>query len=164
MKVRYIIYSILDFLLTFGGPATVIVISYITETNPLGFKLTITGIMLVLALIFTAKSIFEKKYRSTYDTLLQQLAEANDKDLKDALSKKIEAHKTKNRIYERLMIVLPFAILYVLTWLGAEELTSLHDAVGLIMITLTGGSIFNVAKNPLEEQLSLDKIIKKKAK
>ena len=86
-KAKYILYSLLDFGLTFGGSSGVIVYNYITPTNSLGFKLTLTGITLFVVLLFTAKAIFEKSYRNKHDTLLQQLAEATDQEIKNGISK-----------------------------------------------------------------------------
>lgn len=157
-KAKYILFSILDFGLTFGGTAGVIVYNYITPTNSLGFKLTFTGIVLVVALILTAKAIFEKQYRTKYDTLLQQLAEASSDDQKKAISAEINKHKLKNDIYQRLMVLLPFAILYVVTWLGATALENLNGTVGLILASMGAGSVFNIIKKPIGDRVSLDKI------
>lgn len=160
-KVKYIISTILDFALTFGGSAAIIVYNYITPSNSIGFKLSLSGIILVVALLLTAKTIFERKYQSRHNTLLQQLAEATDITVKTELSKQLEKHKTVNNIYGRLMILLPFAILYVVTWLGATSLASLNGTVGLILVSMGAGSVFNVIKKPIAEKVSLEKITKK---
>lgn len=163
-KAKYILYSILDFGLTFGGTAGVIVYNYITPTNSLGFKLTFTGIVLVVALVLTSKAIFEKKYRAKYDTLLQQLAEATTDEAKKAISAEINKHKMKNNIYQRMMVLLPFAILYIVTWLGATSLESLNGTVGLILASMGAGSVFNIVKKPIGERVSLEKITRKNKK
>ena len=160
-KAKYILYSILDFGLTFGGTAGVIVYNYITPTNSLGFKLTFTGIILVVALVLTAKAVFEKGYRQKYDTLLQQLAEASDPVVKSTISEKINQHKRKNDIYQRAMLLLPFAILYIVTWFGARSLASLSSTVGLILACMGAGSVFNVLKKPVGEKVSLNKMTNK---
>ena len=116
--------------------------------------------MLVVALLLTAKAIFEKHYRSTYDELLQQLAEATDPEIKAAISKKLEQHKAKNSIYQRLMMLLPFAILYVVTYLGAVSMKSLNGTVGLILASMGAGSVFNVIKKPIGERVRLEKLKK----
>lgn len=163
-KAKYILYNILDFGLTFGGTAGVIVYNYVTPDNSLGFKLTFSGIVLVVALILTAKAIFEKHYREKYDMLLQQLAEAQTDEQKSAISAEINKHKTKNNIYQRLMLLLPFAILYVVTWLGATSLENLNGTVGLILLSMGAGSVFNVIKKPVAERVSLNKITKRSGK
>lgn len=163
-KVKYIIYSLLDFGLTFGGTAAIIVYNYVTEDNSVGFKITLTGIILIITLLLTAKAIFEKHYRTKYDVLLQQLAEATYEADKKAISEAIDKHKLKNNIYQRLMILLPFVILYVVTWLGATSLDNLRGTIGIILASMGVGSVFNILKKPLAEQVSLNKIIKKRGK
>lgn len=160
-KAKYILYSILDFGLTFGGSAGVIVYNYITPTNSLGFKLTFTGIVLLVALVFTAKYIFEKHYQSKLDGYLQQLAMATDEAIKEEINKQISNHKIKNNIYQRLMILLPFGILYIVTFLGATALSDLNGTVGLILASMGAGSVFNVLKKPVKERLDMEKISKK---
>lgn len=157
-KAKYILYSILDFGLTFGGSAGVIIYNYITPTNSLGFKLTFTGIILLVALIFTAKYIFEKNYQSKLDNYLQQLAMATDEAVKEEINKKISEHKIKNNIYQRLMILLPFAILFVVTFLGSTALSDLNGTVGLILASMGAGSVFNVLKKPVKEKLDMEKL------
>lgn len=160
-KAKYILYTILDFGLTFGGSAGVIVYNYITPNNSLGFKLTFTGIVLLIALVLTAKTIFEKNYQRKLDQYLQQLATATDEATKSAINAEIEKHKIKNDIYQRLMVLLPFGILYIVTWLGATALSDLNGTVGLILASMGAGSVFNVIKKPVKERLDLAKITKK---
>ena len=156
-KAQYILYSILDFGLTFGGTAGVIVYNYITPTNPLGYKLTLGGIILLIALVLTAKAIFEKHYREKYDTMLQQLAEATDPAVKQEISDKINEHKIKNNVYQRIMLLLPFMVLYLCTWLGATAFENLQASVGLILVSMGVGSVFNVIKKPVRERMNLAK-------
>lgn len=163
-KVKYVLFSILDFGLTFGGSAGVIVYNYITPTNSLGFKLSFTGIILVVALLLTAKYIFEKNYQRKIDQYLQQLATATDEQTKSAINEQLNKHKIKNNIYQRLMMLLPFAILYVVTYLGATTLQDLNGTVGLILASLGAGSVFNVLKKPAKERLDLAKITNKAQK
>lgn len=157
-KAQYILYSILDFGLTFGGTAGVIVYNYVTPTNPLGYKLTLGGIILLIALVLTAKAIFEKHYREKYDTMLQQLAEATDPAIKQEISDKINQHKIKNNVYQRLMLLLPFMVLYLCTWLGATAFENLQASVGLILVSMGIGSVFNILKKPVKERMDLAKI------
>lgn len=157
-KAQYILYSILDFGLTFGGTAGVIVYNYVTPTNPLGYKLTLGGIILLIALVLAAKAIFEKHYREKYDTMLQQLAEATDPAVKQEISDKINQHKIKNNVYQRLMLLLPFMVLYLCTWLGATAFENLQASVGLILVSMGIGSVFNILKKPVKERIDLAKI------
>jgi len=161
-KFRYIIFTICDFAFSLGGSSAVIVVNCISPDNSVGYKLTLSGIVLLVFLILTAKSLFEKSYRKKYDTLLQQLAEATSPEDKQSISLTLNAHKLKNDIYQRLMVLLPFAILYIVTWLGTTSLASLQSTVGLILASLSAGSVFSVIRKPLGEKLSLEKITRKK--
>lgn len=160
-KAKFILYSLLDFGLTFGGTAGVIVYNYVTPDNSIGYKLSFTGIVLVVGLLLTAKAMFERNYRRKYDTLLQQLAEATDSEKKTKISEAINKHKRKNDIYQRLMVLLPFAVLYVVTWLGATTLDTLNGTIGLILASLGAGSVFNILKRPYGDKVSLQSILKK---
>lgn len=163
-KAKYILFSLLDFGLTWGGTSAVIIYNYITPDNSLGYKLSLSGIILVVALLLTAKSVFEKHYQTKYNTLLQQLAEATDEATKKAISANINSHKRKNDIYQRLMLLFPFAVLYIVTWLGAKALDSLSGTVGIILLSMGAGSVFNILKRPVAERVSLNKMTKKARK
>lgn len=160
LKGKYILYSILDYALSIGGTATIIVLNFIDKDSGLGYKLSLGGVVLVIALIFYCKGVFEKNYRRNYDTLLQQLAEALDTTAKEKISAKINELKIKNDIYQRITLLLPFAVLFIVTWLGAKSLEQLQASVGLILLSLGGGSIFNIIKKPTYDKLKLEKIIK----
>lgn len=161
-NVKYIILSILDFAFTFGGSAGVIIYNYISEDNSVGYKLSLTGIVLLVVLIFTAKELFEKSYRRKYDTLLQQLAETIKEEDKKLISKKLNELKTWNNIYQRLIVLIPFAVLYAITFLTINSLENLRGTVGLILACMSAGSVFNVVKKPFGERAKLNKILKKK--
>lgn len=161
LKAKYVLYTLLDFALTFGGTGAIIVYNYITPGNSLGYKLSFGGIVLVVALLLSCKTIFQKTYRRKFDNLLQSLALASTDADKQAISKKINELKRKNDVYDRLTMLLPFAILYVVTWLGSVQLKELNSTVGLILASMGGGSVFNVLKKPVAEEIQVQKITKK---
>lgn len=162
-KKKYITFSVFDYLLTFGGSATVILYNYIVPGNSMGYKLSLTGILLFVLVLFIAKSIFEKHYREKLDSLLQQLAEASDPEVKKVISKDIEAHKVKNNVYERLMLLLPFIILVFVTTAGIKWLDDLRATSGLILTSMGAGSVFNILKKPQRDKVKAENY-KKKAK
>ena len=159
-KAKYLICNILDYAFTYGGSAAVIIYNYVSPANSASFKISFTGVILVIAMIFFMKASFEKHYREKHDTLLQQLAEATDPETKNKISKKINEHKIKNNIYQRLMLLLPFIVLFVVSWFGQIMLSSLRGTVGLILISLSAGSIMNIIKKPIKERIDLKKITK----
>ena len=159
-KTKYLICNILDYIFTYGGTAGVIIYNYVSPSNSAAFKISFTGIVLVIAMIFYMKANFEKHYREKHDNLLQQLAEATDPEIKTKISEKINAHKIKNNIYQRLMLLLPFIVLFIVSWFGQLTLLSLRGTVGLILISLSAGSVMNVIKKPIKEKIDLEKITK----
>ena len=134
--------------------------NYISPQNSVGFKISFTGIILIVALIFFMKASFEKHYREKHDNLLQQLAQATDPETKSKINDKINEHKIKNNIYQRLMLLLPFIVLFIVSWFGQLALGSLRGTVGLILVSLSAGSVMNIIKKPLKEKLDLEKITK----
>lgn len=158
---KYILYSVLDFLFTFGGSGAVIVYNYIVPDSTLGYKLSLTGIILFVAMILAAKAMFEKHYREKMDGYLQQLAEATDPAVKAVISGEINKHKIKNSIYERLMLLLPFIILVFVTTVAVRWLEDLRASAGVILAAMGVGSVFNVLKKPQGEKVRMEKMMKK---
>lgn len=162
-KKKYITYSVLDFLLTFGGSGAVILYNYLVPDTSMGYKLSLTGIILFIAVIFTAKAIFEKHFREKLDTMLQQLAEATDAEVKQVISEDINKHKVKNSIYQRLMLLLPFIVLVFVTTVAMKWLADLRASAGLILVSMGAGSVFNVLKKPQGDAVRMENY-KKRAK
>lgn len=156
-KTKYIIANILDFVFTFGGSALLVGINYVSKSSA-QYKITITGILMLVALVLTAKHIFEKGYRDNMDMYLQALASTTNAEEKEEIEKQINILKTKNNIYQRILILLPFAILYIVAYLGEQELHNLRGTTGLLLTTLGIGSVFNVVKTPLYEKAKMEKL------
>ena len=155
---KYLLFNILDWCLTWGGTAAVIVVNYLEPYNPLPYKLALSGIILVVALIFVGKANFEKSYRKKYDNLLQQLAYVTNVDDKEAINKKIEQLKIQNSIIDRVIMILPFVVVYIVTKLADYLLVSLGATAGLIIVSMGAGSIFNVVKQPYYDKAALEKL------
>lgn len=162
-KILYWLFNILDFGLTFGGSGAIIVANYVKE-NSQSYKITLSGIILTIALFFTAKHIYEKSYQRQLDNYLQDLASATDTNVKETINKKINVLKRKQDVYDRLMVIMPFAIVYMITWLGEQSLANLNATCGLIICSIGGGSVFNVAKKPMYEKYKRNKLEYKVAK
>lgn len=162
-KSKYFTFSVLDFALTFGGSIAIIVFNYVSERSS-QYKITLTGLILIIALLFTAKSIFEKHYRDKLDMLLQQLAKTTDADVKEGISEQIDKLKMEQNIYSRIVIMLPFACIYAISYFGEVELHDLNGCVGFILLSLASGSVFNVLKKPAYEKWQYDKMQKKYTK
>lgn len=155
---KYILYNILDYGLTYAGTTAVIVLNYISKDTSVGYKLSFTGILLVIVLLLSAKAIFEHTYQDKMNNLLQELAQSTNEEVKKAIISKIDSYKQANVIYRKLTQLMPFAILYIVSALGVEVLNELNATTGLILVSMGAGSVFNVIKQPLASQVSLDKI------
>ena len=160
-KRKYIIYSVLDFVLTFGGSGAVILYNYLVPDSSMGYKLSLTGIILFIAVLFMAKAMFEKSYRTKLDTMLQQLAEATDAGVKAVITEDIRKHKVKQSIYERLMLLLPLIVLVFVTTVAIKWIEDLRASAGLILASMSGGSVFNVLKKPQGEKVQMQKYLKR---
>ncbi len=162
-KSKYFTFSILDFALTFGGPLAVVVFNYVSE-NTDKYKITLSGIIIIIGLLFVAKAVFEKHYRDKLDMLLQQLAKADNVDVKNGISDDIDKLKMQQNIYSRLMLMLPFICIYAVTYFSEVELHALNGCLGFTLAFLGGGSVFNVLKKPAYEKWQYDKLTKKYTK
>lgn len=160
-KTKYLIYNILDWGLSVGGSAGVILYNYITPDNSLGFKLTFSGIVLLVTFLFVCKGIFEKQYQKVTNGLLENLASETDPDVKTQIKNEIAKHETKNDIYNRLVVLLPFVVLLIVCSLGADVMKDMQGTIGFIIISLGGGSVFNILKKPVKKQLNADKMRQK---
>lgn len=158
---KYITFSIFDFLFKFGGTGAIIIYNYVSPDSTMGYKLSLSGIILFIALIFTAKATFEKHYRAKLDTMLQQLAESTDPEVKQVITQQINEHKTKNAIYEQLMLLLPFIVLTFVLTVAIKWLTDLRASVGLITSSMGVGSVFNILKRPARDKVKMENYVKK---
>ena len=163
-KTKYLVYNILDWGLSVGGSAGVILYNYITPDNSLGFKLTFSGIVLLVTFLFVCKGIFEKQYQKVTNGLLENLASETDPDVKMQIKNEIAKHETKNEIYNRLVILLPFIVLLIVCSLGADVMKDMQGTIGFIIIALVGGSVFNILKKPVKKSLNADKMRQKAKK
>ena len=159
-KSKYFTFSVLDFALTFGGPLAIIIFNYVDE-NTSQYKITLTGIILIIGLLFVAKSVFEKHYRDKLDILLQNLAKSDNAEVKEGINKEIDKLKMEQNIYSRITLMLPFVCIYAISYFGEVELHALNGCVGLVLIFLGSGSVFNVIKRPAYEKWQYDKLEKK---
>ena len=85
-RVGYILSSILDYGLTFGGTMGIIIYNYVDPENSESFKITVSGIILVIAMLMSCKTIFEHNYQNKQNTLLQQLATTPDQEKKAVIN------------------------------------------------------------------------------
>ena len=96
--------------------------------------------------------------------LLQQLAKADDVNVKNGISDDIDKLKMQQNVYARIMLMLPFACVYAVTYFSEVELHTLNGCLGFCLAFLGGGSVFNILKKPAYEKWQYDKLTKKYTK
>ena len=157
-KGKYILYSVLEYLLTFGGTGAIIVFNYIDPDTDTGYKLSFTGVLLFLIMVMVAKSMFEHSYQNKMNDYLQALASASDTEVKAQINSDIEKLKTANAIYQNITTLLPLALMLVVCYLAQDYLKELTSVLEACLVSMGGGAVFSVVKTPLK-----DKIIQEKA-
>ena len=163
-KGKYILYSVLEYLLTFGGTGAVIVYNYITPDTSIGYKLSFTGVMLILIMVMVAKTMFEHSYQNKMNDYLQALASTSDTDVKNQINESIEHLKIANATYQKITSLLPLALMLVVCYLAIDYLKELTSVLEACMLSMGGGAVFSVVKTPLKDKIIQEAAIKKVAK
>lgn len=163
-KGKYILYSILDYALTFGGTGAIIVANYITPDTSVGYKLSFTGVLLVLIIVLTAKSMFEHTYQNKMNDYLQALASASDTEVKEQINESIERLKVANATYQKITTLLPLVLMLVCCYLAIDYLTELTSVLEACILSMGGGAVFSVLKEPLKDKIVLEKASNKLTK
>lgn len=163
-KGKYILYSILEYALTFGGTGAIIVANYISPDTSTGYKLSFTGIVLVLIIVWVAKSMFEHTYQNKMNDYLQALASTSDTTLKDQINEDIDALKVANATYQKITTLLPLILMLVVCYLAIDYLTELTGVLEACLLSMGGGAIFGVLKTPLKDKIVTETALKKVAK
>lgn len=162
-KGKYILYSLLEYALTFGGTGAIIVLNYISPDTSTGYKLSFTGVVLVLVIVWVAKSMFEHSYQNKMNDYLQALASSTDPTLKEQINEQIENLKTANAIYQKTTTLLPLILMLVVCYLAIDYLQELTSVLEACLLALGGGSIFGVLKTPLKDKIVTEAALKKVA-
>lgn len=164
VKAKYVIYSVLEYALLFGGTGAIIVCNYITPDTSLGYKLSFTGVMLIFIIVLVAKAMFENAYQNKMNDYLQALASATDTAVKEQINKSIETWKISNEIYQKMTTLLPIALMLITCYLCIDYLTELTDVLEAVLLAMGGGSFFGIIKTPLKDKIIQENAFKKVAK
>lgn len=152
-KGKYILYSVLEYLLTFGGTGAIVVFNYINPETSTGYKLSFTGVLLILIMVMVAKSMFEHSYQNKMNDYLQALASASDTEVKQGINESIDKLKVANATYQKITTLLPLALMLVVCYLAIDYLTELTTVLEACMISMGGGAVFSVVKVPLKDKI-----------
>ena len=161
LKGKYILYTILDYALTFGGTGAIIIFNYITPDTSIGYKLSFTGVLLIIVMVLTAKSMFEHSYQNKMNDYLQALASATDTAVKEQINADIETLKVTNRVYEKITTLLPLALMLVCCYIAIDYLKELTNVLEACLLAMGGGAVFSVLKEPLKDKIVQERALKK---
>lgn len=160
-KGKYILYSVLDYLLTFGGTGAIVIFNYIDPDTSTGYKLSFTGVVLIVIMVFVAKSMFEHSYQNKMNDYLQALASTSDQAVKDQINAEIEKLKTANAIYQKITTLLPLALMLVCCYLAIDYLKELTSVLEACLLAMGGGAVFSVLKEPLKDKIVQERALAK---
>ena len=160
-KGKYILYSVLEYLLTFGGTGAIVVFNYIDPDTSTGYKLSFTGILLILIMVMVAKSMFEHSYQNKMNDYLQALASTSDTEVKNSINESIDSLKIANATYQKITTLLPLALMLVVCYLAIDYLKELTSVLEACMVSMGGGAVFNVVKVPLKDKIIQEDALKK---
>jgi len=160
-KGKYILYTILDYLLTFGGTTAIIVLNYIDPDTSTGYKLSFTGVLLIVIMVMVAKSIFEHSFQNKINDHLQALASTSDTAVKKQINSEIEKLKIANATYQKITTLLPLALMLVCCYLAIDYLKELTGVLEACLLSMGGGAVFSVLKEPLKDKVVQEQALKK---
>lgn len=160
-KGKYILYSVLEYLLTFGGTGAIVVFNYIDPDTSTGYKLSFTGILLILIMVMVAKSMFEHSYQNKMNDYLQALASTSDTEVKNSINESIDSLKIANATYQKITTLLPLALMLVVCYLAIDYLKELTSVLEACMVSMGGGAVFSVVKVPLKDKIVQEDALKK---
>ena len=160
-KGKYILYSVLEYLLTFGGTGAIVVLNYIDPDTSTGYKLSFTGVLLILIMVMVAKSMFEHSYQNKMNDYLQALASASDTEVKNSINESIDKLKVANATYQKITTLLPLALMLVCCYLAIDYLKELTSVLEACLVSMGGGAVFSVVKVPLKDKIVQETAYKK---
>ena len=160
-KGKYILYTILDYVLTFGGTGAIVIFNYITPDTSTGYKLSFTGVLLIVILVMTAKSMFEHTYQNKMNDYLQALASTSDSAVKEQINEEIEKLKIANATYQKITTLLPLALMLVCCYIAIDYLEELTSVLEACLLAMGGGAVFGVLKEPLKDKVIQERAFKK---
>lgn len=160
-KGKYILYSVLDYLLTFGGTGAIVVLNYVSPDTSTGYKLSFTGVLLIVIMVMVAKSMFEHTYQNKMNDYLQALASTSDTAVKEQINSEIEKLKIANATYQKITTLLPLALMLVCCYLAIDYLKELTGVLEACLLSMGGGAVFSVLKEPLKDKVVQEQAIKK---
>lgn len=140
------ILTILNYLFSYVGVAAIVVVDFIVPTNSWGYKLSLAGIVFIIAFAMVAKAKFVRSFQDKMNELLEALATAMTEEEKQVQKKKLASLKMKKAIVDKVDTLFPLIILcFATSWAGAW-LQEMSGVIGLCLLSMGIGAGFDIWK------------------
>lgn len=147
MKARKIVFTVLEILFVAAVPAALIVWNYSTwGEGTTGFKISVTGILLLIIVFFVLKAVFLNRYlKRMSDRAAQHEADLKvetDEEKKENLRKALHTERSIEALLSYVMPLLAVAGLYVLALVLESAAVRLSGTFGLCAASMVIGFVF----------------------
>lgn len=147
MKARKIVFTVLEILFVAAVPAALIIWNYSTwGEGTTGFKISVTGILLLIVVFFVLKAVFLNRYlKRMSDRAAQHEADLKvetDGEKKENLRKALRTERSIEALLSYVMPLLVVAGLYVLALVLESAAVRLSGTFGLCAASMVVGFVF----------------------
>ena len=147
MKARKIVFTVLEILFVAAVPAALIIWNYSTwGEGTTGFKISVTGILLLIVVFFVLKAVFLNRYlKRMSDRAAQHEADLKvetDGEKKENLRKALRTERSIEALLSYVMPLLAVAGLYVLALVLESAAVKLSGTFGLCAASMVIGFVF----------------------
>lgn len=147
MKARKIVFTVLEILFVAAVPAALIIWNYSTwGEGTTGFKISVTGILLLIVVFFVLKAVFLNRYlKRMSDRAAQHEADLKvetDEEKKENLRKALRTERSIEALLSYVMPLLVVAGLYVLALVLESAAVKLSGTFGLCAASMVVGFVF----------------------
>ena len=144
MKARKIVFTVLEILFVAAVPAALIIWNYSTwGEGTTGFKISVTGILLLIVVFFVLKAVFLNRYlKRMSDRAAQHEADLKvetDEEKKENLRKALRTERSIEALLSYVMPLLVVAGLYVLALVLESAAVRLSGTFGLCAASMVIG-------------------------
>jgi amino acid permease len=142
---RNIIFNFLNVLFSYVATSGLVIAEFV-KTNEVKYKISIVGIIFLIVILLVAKTAFVRGYQNKTNDLLQELANEATVESKDKVNAKIRRHKVIMAVIDNFDATMPLFVLMVATSFIGDYLKHMSGLIGLIWLSMTIGSGFNIWK------------------
>lgn len=155
-KIRKHIFGLLNLIFTVIVPFIIISVAYVSERDyPKMLKVSFGGLILLLVAGIVTIRFLVKRFDHKKTDLIAEIAKEFNVDEKKQLIHKFDRMRLLQALYDRLTLLLPFLILFLLIGYILTTGQTFRAVLGLIIISMCIGSIFALCELiPKEEKVN----------